>query len=224
MGHGPHIKVWSAGEKLQVGEIDTNLHGFVPPTLTPQEADSHTWKPDAKTWASIVKHAQGRPATLIVTGFRDRKTRTPASRGQAGFTVSQDAVGAPIFYRDVPLITPRPEDRERGVIKPLPDDVLPTIKWRLRNVSEPESKIVMQHLPTCANCHSISSDGKTLGIDVDGPQNDKALYGLIPINKVSSIENKYVIRWSAFTEQGSPKRFGFMSQISPDREICGDFH
>jgi Flp pilus assembly protein TadD len=32
---------------------------------------------------------------------------------------------------------------------------------------------------------------------------------------VASIENKYVIRWSAFTEQGSPKRFGFMSQISP---------
>ena len=37
----------------------------------------------------------------------------------------------------------------------------------------------------------------------------------MPIQKVSSIENKYVIRWSAFTEQGSPKRFGFMSQISP---------
>ena len=32
---GPHIKLWSAGEKLQVGEIDTNLHDFVPPTLTP---------------------------------------------------------------------------------------------------------------------------------------------------------------------------------------------
>ncbi len=213
--HGPHIKVWSAGEKLQLGEIDTALHGFVPPTLTPQEADSHTWRPDAKTWANIVKHAQRQPATLIVTGFRDRKTGQPASRGQAGFTISEDPVAAPIFYRDVPLIPPPPEDRERGVIKPLPDSVLPMIKWRLRNVSEPSGKVVMQNLPTCANCHSLSRDGKTLGIDVDGPQNDKALYGLIPISKVSSIENKYVIRWSAFTEQGSPKRFGFMSQVSP---------
>src|ERR1039457_3956522 len=52
---GPRIKVWSRGEKLQVGEIDTNLHGFVPPTLTPPEAESHTWKPDAKTWATITQ-------------------------------------------------------------------------------------------------------------------------------------------------------------------------
>jgi Flp pilus assembly protein TadD len=213
---GPRLKVWSAGEKMQVGEIDTTLHGFVPPTLTPQEADSHTWKPDAKTWATIVKYSQQRPATVIVTGFHDPNRRDPVSRAQAGFAVSEDPVGAPIFYRDVPLIPPRPEDRERGVIKPLPDSVIPMIKWRLRNVSEPRSKVVMENLPTCANCHSVSRDGKTLGIDVDGPQNDKALYGLVPINKVTYIKDEYVIRWSAFTEQGSPKRFGFMSQVSPD--------
>ena len=212
---GPRIKVWSRGEKLQVGEIDTNLHGFVPPTLTPQEAESHTWKPDAKTWATITQHSQRRPATVIVSGFRDRNTREPASRGQVTIAISEDPVAAPIFYRDVPLIPPRPEERERGVIKPLPDSVLPMIKWRLRNVSETRSTVVMENLPTCANCHSFSGDGKTLGIDVDGPQNDKALYGLVPLGKVASIENKYVIRWSAFTEQGSPKRFGFMSQISP---------
>jgi Flp pilus assembly protein TadD len=213
---GPHIKAWSAGDKLQVGEIDTNLHGFVPPTLTPQEADSHTWKPDAKTWANIVRHSQRRQATAIVTGFRERNAREPVSSGQVTFAVSEDSVGAPIFYRDVPLIPPRPEEQERGVIKPLPDSVLPMIKWRLRNVSEPSSKVVMENLPTCANCHSVSRDGKTLGIDVDGPQNDKALYGLVPLDKVTYIKDEYVIRWSAFTEQGSPKRFGFMSQISPD--------
>ena len=210
-----HVKFWSAGEKLQVGEIDTKLNGFVPPALTAAEAESHTWRPDAKTWAAIVKHSRPRPATVTVTGFSERNAREPLSRGQATFLVSEDPVAAPIFYRDVPLIPPRPEERERGVIKPLPDSVLPMIKWRLRYVSEPHSHVVMENLPTCANCHSTSRDGKTLGIDVDGPQNDKALYGLVPIKKVTSIENQYVIRWSAFTEQGSPKRFGFMSQISP---------
>ena len=64
-GRGSRFKVWSAGEKLQVGEIDTKLHGFVPPTLTPKEAESHTWKPDAKTWAAIVQHAQRQPATAV---------------------------------------------------------------------------------------------------------------------------------------------------------------
>ncbi|MGA2182901.1 MAG: tetratricopeptide repeat protein [Bryobacteraceae bacterium] len=206
--------MWSQGEKLQVGEIDTNIHKFVPPTLTPQEADDHTWKPDAKTWATILKHSQQRPATVIITGFPNQNAKAPVSRAQVAITTSRDPVGAPIFYRDVPLIPPSPEDRERGVIKPLPDSVLPLIQWRLRNVSEPRSTVVMGNLPTCANCHSISHDGKWLGIDVDGPQNDKGLYGMVPIRKVSTIKNDYVIRWSAFSEP-SQKRFGFMSQISP---------
>jgi tetratricopeptide (TPR) repeat protein len=216
---GPRIGVWSPGEKLQLGEIDTSIHKFVAPALSEQEAADHTWRPDAKTWAMIAKHCQQRPAKVIITGFRDQKAKEPISRGQVGIAVSPDPVGAPIFYRDVPLVPPDPADRERGVIKPLPDSVLPLIQWRLRSIAEPKSRVMLANLPTCANCHSISRDGKWLGIDVDGPQNDKGLYGLVPIHKgVTSIEDKYVIRWSAFSEheQGSPKRLGFMSQISPD--------
>jgi hypothetical protein len=74
----------------------------------------------------------------------------------------------------------------------------------------------MTGLPTCANCHSLSRDGKTLGIDVDGPQNDKGLYALIPIKPISTMSNDYVIHWSAFSEERAQKRFGFMSQVSPD--------
>lgn len=74
----------------------------------------------------------------------------------------------------------------------------------------------MTGLPTCANCHSLARDGRTLGIDVDGPQNDKGLYALIPIRPVSTISNDYVIHWSAFSEERAQKRFGFMSQVSPD--------
>jgi Flp pilus assembly protein TadD len=74
----------------------------------------------------------------------------------------------------------------------------------------------MMGLPTCANCHSLSRDGKTLGIDVDGPQNDKGLYALIPIKPISTMSNDYVIHWSAFSEERAQKRFGFMSQVSPD--------
>ena len=137
-------------------------------------------------------------------------------RVSVNIQTSTDPVGAPIFYRDVPLIPTPPDQGERGVIKPLPDSVLPKIKWRLRYVSGTENKVVMDGLPTCANCHSIARDGKTLGIDVDGPQNDKGLYGLIPIHKVSSISNDYVIHWSAFSDKLAQKRFGFMSQVSPD--------
>jgi tetratricopeptide (TPR) repeat protein len=213
---GSKVRESSKGEKPQIGEIDTTLVGYVPPTLTPEQEAQHTWKPNSKLWEEIKKRSQKRPATLVVTGFRDERMTQPVSSGQSNFTTSADPVGAPVFYRDVPLIPPDPSERERGIIHPLSDSVLPKIKWRLRYLNETTTRTVMEGLPTCANCHSISSDGKTLGIDVDGPQNDKGLYGLIPIKKVSAISNQYVIRWSAYTETGSPKRFGFMSQVSPD--------
>jgi tetratricopeptide (TPR) repeat protein len=55
-----------------------------------------------------------------------------------------------------------------------------------------------------------------MGIDVDGPANDKGLYALVPLKKVSTISTDYLIHWSAFSEEHSQKRFGFMSQVSPD--------
>ena len=71
--------------------------------------------------------------------------------------------------------------------------------------------------------YSIARDAKTMGIDVDGPQNDNGLYGLIPIHKVSSIRNDYVIRRRAFSDKFAQKRFGFMSQVSPDGKFVTVF-
>jgi Flp pilus assembly protein TadD len=205
-----------AGERLRIGEIDTGLSGYVPPTLTPEEATAHTWKPDAPTWTEIKRRSTRSPATIAITGFRDEQMTEPISHGQVTIRTSTDPVGAPIFFRDVPLIPPNPDQQERSAIKPLPDSVLPKIKWRLRYVGEPQSRTVMEGVPTCINCHSFSKDAKSAGLDVDGPVNDKALYAMVPIQKVTYIKNENVIRWSAFSEGGSPKRFGFMSQISPD--------
>ena len=50
---------------------------------------------------------------------------TPASRSRAArcsCTISRDPVGAPIFYRDVPLM---PSATEKGVIKPLAESAVP---------------------------------------------------------------------------------------------------
>jgi Flp pilus assembly protein TadD len=153
---------------------------------------------------------------VVITGYRDEAMKDPVSRGQVSIRTSSDPVGAPIFFRDVPLIPPVMDQQERGAIKPLPDSYLPRIKWQLRYLGEPHSRTVMTGIPTCINCHSFSRDGKTGGLDVDGPINDKALYAMVPIEKITTIANENVIRWSAFSEEGSPKRFGFMSQISPD--------
>jgi tetratricopeptide (TPR) repeat protein len=210
------IRLWSNGPRMQLGPLDESLKGYVPPTLSPEEAIAHIWRPDPKTWDEIKRHSVNAAATITISGYSSRSAKQPLSHEQATIQTSRDPVGAPLFYRDVPLIPPAPETAQRGVIKPLPDSVLPKIKWQLRYVNEPQPRTMMTGLPTCGNCHSFSRDGKTLGIDVDGPANDKGLYALVPLHKVSTISNDYLVRWSAFSEEGGQKRFGFMSQVSPD--------
>jgi tetratricopeptide (TPR) repeat protein len=210
------IQIWAAGEKMQVGPVDDTLVGYVPPTLTPEQAADHTWRPDPKTWETIKKHSVTQPAKVVIAGFTSQNAREPLARAEVSISTSKDPVGAPIFYRDVPLIPPSIETEQRGVIKPLPDSVLPKIKWQLRYVNRTESKVMMTNLPTCGNCHSFSRDGKSMGIDVDGPANDKGLYALVPLKRVSTISNDYLLHWSSFSEEHSQKRFGFMSQVSPD--------
>jgi len=211
---GSDVRATSSGEKMRVGELDTSYGGSPPPKLTPEQAAAHTWKPDPETWAAIKKRSVAHPARVVITGYRDKDATQPVSRGQVAIETSADPVGAPIFYRDVPLVDSNGQG-ERGIIKPLPDSLLPLIKWRLRYIDETRGSIMMSNLPTCANCHSIARDGKTLGLDVDGPNNNKGLYALLPLQKVSYIDKEHVIKWAAFTEN-TPQRFGFMSQVSPD--------
>jgi len=207
----------SQGEHIQIGELDARCTkaGAVMPTLTPQQDAAHTWKPDPATWQEILRRSVQHPAEVRISGYANESAAAqPLSRGQVQIQTSSDPVGAPIFFRDVPLISV--PTGERGVIMPIPTQAVPFIAWRLRYVNETKSRLMMQGLPTCINCHSFSRDGKTLGLDVDGPGNDKGLYGIVPVRKETSIRNEDVIRWSSFAEEKASKRFGFMSQISPD--------
>jgi tetratricopeptide (TPR) repeat protein len=211
----PALRVNAPGERLRVGEIDRKAIGITNqlPKLTPQQAAARTWTPDIQTWATIRKHSVTASATITIAGL-GKPGSSQLSRGQIRIQTSKDPVGAPIFYRDVPLI---PSEVEKGVIKPLEPSKLPLIAWRLRNVSEPKSRLLLTGMHTCANCHSFSRDGKTLGMDLDGPANDKGLYAIVPIKPQTSIGNQDVVAWSSFVgKQRDPLRVGFMSQISPD--------
>ena len=212
----PKIHLKSLGERMRIGKIDPRC--IAPtnelPKLTPQQAASRTWTPDDAIWSVIKEHSVGRPATVTITGFRDGSSNQPVSRGRVTLETSPDPVGAPIFYRDVPLM---PSELQKGVIKPLAPDALPLIAWSLRYVGERRSRVMMEGLHTCANCHSFSRDGKTMGLDMDGPQNDKGMYALMPISRHMSIRSEDVIEWSSFRGKlGSKIRVGFMSQVSPD--------
>jgi len=201
----PPLELKTAGERMQIGEIDERCVAATNerPALSAKEIAARTWTPSASVWGAIREH---RAAKIEIAGTR--------SRAQVRIRISQDPAGAPIFYRDVPLM---PEETQRGVINPLGASALPLIAWRLRDLGETRSRLLLEGMPTCANCHSFSSDGKVLAMDLDGPQNDKGLYALAAVEPRMSIRNQDVIEWSSFRQNVMPEsRVGFMSQVSPD--------
>lgn len=212
----PALHVSSKGERLTIGEIDQRCVSANNklPELTPEQAAAHTWKPNAAEWQSIRKHAVDHAATITVTGLAVGAVEKPLSRASMQLTISRDPVNAPIFYRDVPLM---PSATEKGVIKPLDSNAVPLIAWRMRNLAEPSSHVVMTDLHSCANCHSFSGDGKTLGLDMDGPRNDKGLYAVVPVSRKMTVRTSDMISWASFSGETNPQlRIGFMSQVSPD--------
>jgi hypothetical protein len=160
------IRAISSGERMHIGPIDPRCvsSNNKPPQLTPQQAESWTWIPNPATWSAIQLHSKEHPATLTITGYRNDSVAV--SESHIAFTTSTDPVGAPIFYRDVPLM---PTANTDGTVQPLAPDAIHLINWRLRDIRNPESHTVLTNMPTCLNCHSFSADGKTMGIDVDGP-------------------------------------------------------
>jgi Flp pilus assembly protein TadD len=215
-GTTPSVHATSRGEPIEIGEIDPRAVGPTNelPKLTPEQAAAHAWRPDVATWEAIKKGSTARPAVVTITGYDDAGQRRAVSRGRVSIRTSTDPVGAPIFYRDVPLM---PAQGDKGVIQPLDKKFTPLIAWRLRNVAETGSRVVMTGIYSCANCHSVSRDGRTMGMDLDGPKNNKGMYALFPIRPQAEIRSENVIEWSTFRGKlGGKLRAGFMSQVSPD--------
>jgi hypothetical protein len=211
-GNTPPVHAHSNGEHMRIGAIDPDciLDPDDLPKLTSRQAATWTWTPDAATWAAIQSHSAERSAKVTITGYRDGKT--PVSRASISFSTSTDPVGAPIFYRDVPLM---PHKGIGGIIQPLAPSAIHLIHWRLRDITKPESRTLLKDMPTCANCHSFSADGKTFGMDIDGPDNDKGLYAVVPVQKHMSILSKDMVHWNTDGRVGQV-RVGFMSQVSPN--------
>jgi tetratricopeptide (TPR) repeat protein len=213
---GAPIHATSKGERLRIGKIDPDCVAPTnePPRLTPELAAAHSWTPDAATWQSIKRRSVAGAATVNITGISADAPDQAVSAGKVAIHTSRDPVGAPIFYRDVPLM---PAELERGVIKPLGAEALPFVAWRVRNVGEAGSRVVMDNLPVCANCHSFSADGKTMGMDLDGLEANRGMYMFLPVKPEMAVRKQDVVQWR--TGQGTIKgsvRIGFMSQVSPD--------
>lgn len=165
------------------------------------ESGNALWRPDAKTWDKVKELSTKGKAVVTVTGLNKDK---PVSRGQTWITTSTDPVGAPIFYRDLPL--------------PFATALrnLENIKWRFGPISsETGPPTVLTNMPVCGNCHSFSGDGKILAMDADYGT-DKGAYAITDVASETILGPDQIISWSDFRPDDGQLTFGLLSQISPD--------
>ena len=201
------------------------------------------WTPPADVWEMIKRGSVVSEAVVRVYGVSSRagaepdldplaRDPSPAARddrsrsfrgeaeesrlvscGSVVLRTSPDPVGAPIFYRDVPLM---PSEGKSGIIKPLADTFLPMIQWRLRDIARPASVVALEGMPTCANCHSFSADGNILGMDIDGPDGDKGAYATVAIQEKTVITTNNMMNWNDYPDAKIWPTFGLFSRVSPD--------
>lgn len=166
--------------------------------------ERQAWEPRWELWDTIKRHSLDKGARVTVLGIRRANPDVILSGSSIIIRTSRDEVGAPIFYRDVPLpfiyAVKNPE----------------TIRWRLGDIaSDGSPPVVLENLPVCGNCHSFSRDGKTLGMDVDYA-NDKGSYAITAVEKRTVLARDRIITWSDYRREDEELTFGLLSQVSPD--------
>jgi tetratricopeptide (TPR) repeat protein len=167
-------------------------------------SDGKEWTPSEADWDTIKKRSQDSPVRITILGVQRTNPGKLLSGSSVSFGTSRDEVGAPIFFRDVNLpFAVAVKDPSK-------------IRWRLGSISSREMpRLLLDGIPTCANCHSFSRDGKVYGMEVDAAD-DKGAYLISPVQKKVSICPENVISWSEFRKEEKKKTFGLLAQVSPD--------
>jgi tetratricopeptide (TPR) repeat protein len=160
------------------------------------------WRPSEADWAEIKRRSTARDAEVAIVGIGP--SAEAASSASVRIRTSTDPVGDSIFYREVPLpFIDAVQDPSR-------------IRWRFGAIdSETAPPIVLENLPVCGNCHSFSSSGSVLGLDVDYG-NDKGGYAILPVSQQMVMNDEKIITWSDYKKDDGEATFGLLSQVSPD--------
>lgn len=158
---------------------------------------------DPKDWEKMKKFPEDTFKIELFAHTKEEKFKALAY-DKVQIIISKDKVDAPIFYRTVTLPFSYAVDH------------LETIKWRLGYVSdELKPFTVLENMPVCGNCHSFSTDGKIMGMDVDYG-NDKGSYSIFEIEKEVKLTKDKIITWSDYKRGDGEQTFGLLSAVSPN--------
>jgi hypothetical protein len=157
-----------------------------------------TWKPQKQQWDSL-KLLSGREKIYIEISRVINHHKKTAS---TSFSISDDSVGAPILYREIPLPFVFAEKRPE------------LMSFRLVNPgSDIPPAYAMRKFLVCGNCHSISGDGKYMGLDFDALIRDKGGYFLSAVTDTIVYDTSNYFSWRKLQPFNT---FGLFSKISPN--------
>ena len=173
-------------------------------------SDSTRWIPPSAVWEAVKRKTVEKKATVTISGVKKSilgkifTRNSTLSRNSVTISTSADSVGAPIFYRDVPL--PFNFAKEK----------MELIQWRMGDISKNERPpIVLTNLPVCGNCHSFSNDASVLAMDVDSG-GDKGAYVITPTSEEIDFTPDKLITWNDYKRKEGGISFGLLARISPD--------
>lgn len=170
-----------------------------------EDCASMEWRPSPEQWEAVKLRSLGRKAHITVSGLlQGRENSQVVSSATISFQTSPDPVGAPVFYREVPLPVGFAMDNK------------PLITWKVGDpTSSQPPRTVLSGMRTCANCHSFTPDGKTLAMDLDFGS-DKGAYAIAAIGHDVEIDRTNLMTWNDYRRDDGKETLGFLSAIAPD--------
>ncbi len=160
------------------------------------------WTPDRLVWEKMKQHSIQKPLEIRVTGINSSPNVKITSQDRISISVSKDKVGAPIFYRQVPL--------------PFSTKNFKKVKWRLGDISSYNPPaVIMDNLPICGSCHMFSKNGKYMSMELNF-ENDGGAQFITPVKKNIVLKKQDFFSWNDYPRSGVlPKTRGLFGKISP---------
>jgi len=155
------------------------------------------WTPSESAWDSIKVMSEGEKIYFTV-----KRSGTDEKPSKVSFSVSSDSVGAPVLFRQMPipfLFAERNLDSMNFIL--------------IDFGSKQAPHVAMKGFPVCGNCHSLSADGNTLGLDLDAGLRDKGGYF---ITKVEDTVLFNIEKYNSWSKLEKRRTFGLFSKLSPD--------
>ena len=192
----PSFEWWSPKQD-KVADYDIRLFTENKKFSLNKTVSSPSWIPDESDWEKIKSDSEG--GKII---FSVKRSGTAEKESEIRFSISSDSVGAPVLFRQMPIPFLFAERN------------LDSMNFVLINFgSKKKPHVAMRGFPVCGNCHSLSQDGATLGLDLDAGLRDKGGYFITKIKDTVMFNIENYNSWSKLEKR---RTFGLFSKISPD--------